>query len=282
MFRSDIAAYLTNDIGAPIETAQARVISSDEPAWVRLAVAGDVGTGGAEVYRTAEVMDTLDEQSQFHALLLLGDNVYPSGDPDHVQARVFDPFEAVLDHNTELVAALGNHDVRNGNGPAHAEALGMPNQWYATEIGNVLVITLDSNQSDDQAQLEWLRSTLTGPRPTWTIVTMHHPAYSAGKHGSDGDVRRHFVPLFEEFGVDLVLSGHDHDYQRSTPMNGITYVVSGAAAKLRPAGRDAFTAVSWSTYSFVDLVVYGDRLEGQAIDHDGRAIDNFVIQARSG
>ena len=69
------------------------------------------------------------------------------------------------------------------------------------------------------------------------------------------------------------------DYQRSIPINGVTYIVSGAAARLRDAGREDLTAASWSTHSFVDLVVYSDRILGQSVDHDGRAIDTFVIEA---
>ena len=62
-------------------------------------------------------------------------------------------------------------------------------------------------------------------------------------------------------------------------INGVTYVVTGAAAKLRPTGREDFTAVAWSTHSFVDLLIYPDRIQGQAIDHDGRAIDQFTLRA---
>lgn len=280
-FRSELDALLTNNVGAPTRTFPATTLPEGGSDPVRLAVAGDVGTAGTEAFRTAEVIDELDEQAQFDALLLLGDNIYPSGDPAQAQAKVFDPFGAVLDEDTELIAALGNHDVRDGNAPGHADALGMPHYWYATEIDDVLVITLDSNQPDHAEQIEWLRSTLSRPRPTWTIVMMHHPPFSAGNHGNDEDVQESFVPLFESYGVDLVLSGHDHDYQRSIPINGTTYIVTGAAAKLRDAGREDFTAVSWSTHSFVDLVVYPDRILGQAVDHDGRAIDFFVIEGTS-
>ena len=74
-------------------------------------------------------------------------------------------------------------------------------------------------------------STHAAPRPhAWTIVVLHHPPYSAGYQGSND--RRRATPSrrsFERYGVQLVLSGHDHDYQRSTPINGVTYVVSGAA-----------------------------------------------------
>lgn len=278
--QSYLEALVTNNVGEPQPSETSDVYVPVLPAVVRLAVAGDVGTGGPEEFRTAEVMDGLEENQGFDALLLLGDNVYDDGDPSLAQSRVFEPFGPVLDDGTELISVLGNHDVSAGFGPAQAEALGMPNEWYATEIGNTTVVALDSNQASNPEQVAWLRTTLGNITSDWTIVIMHHPAYSAGWHGSEPSVVDNFVPAFEEFGVDLVLSGHDHDYQRSKKIGGVTYVVSGAAAKLRPAGVEDFTAVSWSTYNFLDVLVYPEQLQVQAVNHDGNVIDSFVLERR--
>ena len=275
--RIEFRLGLRTEIGAPTATAARTPVTDDSGLVARLAVAGDYGTGEADAYATATVMDELDEELNFDALLLLGDNVYPSGDPDQLEAKVFRPLGPVLD-DTDLIAVLGNHDIRDGNGPAQAAALGMPGFWYSREIGNTLLIALDSNIADDPDQLLWLESVLAEPRPTWTIVLTHHPGFSGGQHGSDPDVKRHFVPLFERYGVDLVLSGHDHDYQRSSEINGTTYVVSGGAARIRPTSREDFTEVAWSALHFVDLAVYQDRIEGQAIDVNGRAIDSFTVR----
>ncbi|MFQ5948135.1 MAG: metallophosphoesterase, partial [Acidimicrobiia bacterium] len=110
----------------------------------------------------------------------------------------------------------------------------------------------------------------------WKIVAMHHPPYSAGYHGSDIDIRRAFSPIFERYHVQLVLAGHDHDYQRSEPINGVTYVVSGAAAKTRPTGWADFTEAAYSVRHFVDLRVWPDRLLLQAINQEG-VFDQIVI-----
>lgn len=278
--------WLDRDVGGPPVTlanpSTTQRLSTVPPATdsepVRLAVAGDVGTGGAEAYKTAEVMDAREEQAPFDALLLLGDNVYENGDPDKVVERVFEPFGGVLDGVTQVLAVLGNHDVRNDNGPTQAEALGMPGRWYSKTIGNVLIVALDSTKARDGDQLRWLEQTLAASRPDFTIVIMHHPAFSAGHHGGSLRVQENFVPLFDTYGVDLVLSGHDHDYQRSHNINGVTYVVTGAAAKLRPTGSEDFTAVSASTHSFVELVIYADRISASAIDHSGTEIDRFEIR----
>ena len=111
----------------------------------------------------------------------------------------------------------------------------------------------------------------------WTIAAMHHPAYSAGHHGSEPAVRQAWGPLFADAGVRLVLAGHDHDYQRSIPQDGVTYVVSGAGAKTRRVGQQDFTAVSSATLHYLDLLVYDDHLIGRAIDQDGNLLDSFTL-----
>lgn len=264
-------------VGAPSMTTPAAPISPSDPPFVRLAAAGDVGTGDEAAHRTAAAMDDQEEDGDYDALLLLGDNVYPNGDPNELERTVFGPFAPVLDNRTQLLAALGNHDVRDGNSDAHRKAIGMPARWYATRIDDVLIVTLDSTRPEDADQQEWLQETLASSDATWTIAIMHHPPFSGGSHGSSIDVREAFTPSFERHGVQLVLAGHDHDYQRSEPIDGVTYLVSGGGAKLRPAGYADFTAVAWSTHHYLDISVWDDRLIVRPIDHDGREFDRVVL-----
>ncbi len=272
-----IFAAATHRVGGPTWTWPAAPLPIGDPPQVRLAVAGDVGTGGDVEWRTAATMATLDLERDFDALVLLGDNVYPSGDPERVDTTVSEPFADVLDGRTALLPVLGNHDVRDGNGPDQAAALGMPGRWYATRLGDVLVVSLDSTQPNNRSQLDWLGRTLATTTAPWIVASLHHPPWSAGWHGSSGVVREAFGPLFEEYGVQLVLAGHDHDYQRSHPIDGVIYVVSGAAAKTRRTGRADFTAASWSTHHFVDLRAWPDRLELRAINQDGMVFDHATL-----
>ncbi len=106
---------------------------------------------------------------------------------------------------------------------------------------------------------------------------MHQPPYSAGYQGSDRAVREAFSPIFERHGVQLVLSGHDHDYQRSVPIGGVTYVVSGAGAGSPRTGTEVYTAYSAAVLSYVDVGVYPDRLLLRAIDHELMVFDEFSI-----
>jgi hypothetical protein len=109
---------------------------------------------------------------------------------------------------------------------------------------------------------------------------LHHPPFSAGYQGSDLATRRAFVPAFARHGVDLVLSAHDHDYQRSHPIDGVTYIVSGGAARVRFTGARAFTAVSYRVRHFVEVAVFADRLVVRAIDQQQRVFDELVLAPR--
>lgn len=272
-----VRAYLSHWKGSPTQTdAYGRFPITATPNAL-LVVAGDVGDSGRRLTATADAIDQLAARHGYDALLLLGDNVYPNGDPDRLDEMVFEPFAATLERGTELLAILGNHDIKDGNGPAQLDALGMPGRWWSTRIGDVLLVGLDSNTPDDPEQLAWLETTLQNSTAPWRIVALHHPPYSAGYQGSSEEARAAFSPLFARYGVQLVLSGHDHDYQRSRPVDGVTYVVTGAAAGTRRTGEASFTARSFSWHSFVELAVFDDALVLRAVNQDVRVADEAVI-----
>jgi 3',5'-cyclic AMP phosphodiesterase CpdA len=277
VYRRQTISYLTHLKGGPSTTWPYEL--HDPPAEFHLAVVGDGGDGGTRIDATGAAAARIAEQEPYDGLLLLGDNVYPSGDPTKLPDTVFEPFAAVLDGGADLMAILGNHDVQKGRGDEQMEALGMPGRYWAEEHGDVLIVGIDSNEIDDPAQLQFLEEALASTDATWRIVAVHHPPYSAGYQGSSIDVREKLAPLLQRYGVQLVLSGHDHDYQRSVPIDGVTYVVSGGASGTRRTGEDDFTAVAYSWHNFVDIAVTGDRLVLRAVGQDGSVFDEVVLTA---
>jgi hypothetical protein len=274
-YHRQIGSYLTHRKGGPAHTESYTPFPAGDQPELRVGVAGDVGDSGRRINATGAAMAALPGDHPFDVLLLLGDNVYPSGDPAKLPKTVFEPFGGVLDSGAQLLAVLGNHDVANGD--AQLAALGMPGHWWSVVRGNVLLIGLDSNRWNDPDQREWLDRTLAETTATWRIVALHHPPYSAGYQGSNRNVREAFSPLFERYGVQLVLAGHDHDYQRSVPINGVTYIVSGAAAGTRRTGDADFTAVSFSWHSYLELAIYPDRLIGRVLGQDNRIADEWTL-----
>jgi 3',5'-cyclic AMP phosphodiesterase CpdA len=276
-YRDQIVRYVTHLKGSPTHTVAWTPPAPGEDPLLRIAVAGDVGESGPRLDATADAIARIGALEPFDALLLLGDNAYPAGDPQALHGTVFRPFAGVLDQGAELLAVLGNHDVMQGHADAQVSALAMPGRWWSRSFGDVLVIGLDSTIPNDPDQLAFLERTLADSTAVWKIVALHHPPYSAGYQGSNETVRAAFSPLFERYGVQLVLSGHDHDYQRSDPIGGVTYVVSGGAAVTRRTGEASYTAVSFSWHHFVELTVLEDRLVLRAVNQDLRVADEVVI-----
>lgn len=277
--RDLVGAYLTHRVGEPHQTWDVVPLPPAAQPELRVALVGDVGDGGDREHEVAATIQAQSAWDRYDILMLLGDNVYPSGDPDRIGATVFEPFGPLLDRGTDLFAILGNHDDVDGNGDAQLDALGMPGRWYSVRRGDMLGIALDSTDPTNPEQLAWLEHTLATTDATWKLVALHHPPYSSGYHGSATAVRDAFVPLFERYGVQVVFSGHDHDYQRTNPINGVTYIVSGAGSRTRRTGTNEFTAVAYSTHHYVDLNIYPDHILLRAIDQDGEQFDEAIIPA---
>ena len=274
LYHRQIVSYLTHRKGGPSVTWP--YTPHDPPAEFHLAVAGDVGEPGSRIDDTGTAVARIATAEPFDALLLLGDNVYPDGDPAKLPRTVFGPFADVLRAGTTLLAIIGNHDVKANWADAQLRALGMPARYWTWEFGDVLIVGLDSNDLD-QAQLAFLEQALATTSARWKIIAIHHPPYSAGYQGSSTEVRAKLSPVLERYGVQLVLSGHDHDYQRSIPIAGVTYVVAGAAANTRRTGDEGFTATSYSWHHFLDIAVTGDRLVLRAVGQDGRVFDEVSL-----
>jgi 3',5'-cyclic AMP phosphodiesterase CpdA len=274
IYRRQVISYVTHRKGGPSATWP--YVPLDPPPAFHLAVVGDGGDGGHRIDATGAAAARIAEDQPYDVLLLLGDNVYPYGDPAKLPDTVFGPFGDVLDGGAELLAILGNHDVMRGQGDDQLAALGMPGRHWAREFGDVIIVGLDSTDLGDD-QIEFLDATLGATDARWKIVAVHHAPYSSGYQGSNIDLRERLAPVLVRHGVQLVLSGHDHDYQRSVPIDGVTYIVSGAASDTRRTGEDDFTAVAYSWHHFVDIGITGDRLVLRAVGQDGSVFDELTL-----
>ena len=127
--------------------------------------------------------------------------------------------------------SMGNHDFSKENNYGRYFGLGANgSSYYYFSYGKAEFISLDTaiNFAPGSPQYKFLEDRLKkiqGASPI--VVFFHHPAYSWSNHSSDPRVQAYWVPLFEKYGVDLVLTGHDHNYQRVGPINGVTYIVTG-------------------------------------------------------
>jgi hypothetical protein len=209
----------------------------------RIWVLGDSGTADAAAARVRDGYASFTGSRYTDVWLMLGDNAYDNGTDAEFQAAVFDMYPAFL-RQTVLWPTIGNHDTANLTNPslsipyftmftlpASGEGGGLASgteKYYSFDYGRVHFICLDSMTSSRAAgspMLEWLRADLEATFQDWIIAYWHHPPYSRGSHNSDGagattDMRANVLPLLEAGGVDIVLAGHSHCYERSYLING--------------------------------------------------------------
>ena len=241
---------------------------------------GDVGTGNIGQLAVAEAMDEYYRQDPFALVLLTGDNIYEDGEIEKVGKTFGRPYRFLRRNRVPFYAVLGNHDIRTNNGvdQVNYSAFNMDGRYYTWEKDIVQFFALDTNYGTSLSeQLAWLEENLANSKAVWKIVFGHHPIYSSGFHGSSDRLIKRLVPLFERYGVQLYLNGHDHNYERTQPITGTTYLTCGAGAKLRSVGKSDWTAHSVAKLSFVTIDVYPQQLYIQGIGKDGEVFDRTNI-----
>ena len=263
--------------------AAGQVALPNKAGTVKFAVIGDTGTGGSEQMKVAKQLTAARAQFPFTFAVMLGDNLYGSERPTDFVDKFEQPYKALLDAGVKFYAALGNHDDPNQRFYKHFNMNGERYYSFKPPDGSVRFFALDSNYMDKK-QLEWLEKELAASDSQWKIAFFHHPLYSSGeKHGSDEALREQLEPLFLKYGVSLVLTGHEHFYERIKPQKGITHFVAGSGAKLRKGniGGSEITAKGFDQgYAFMLMEIDGDTLQFQTISETGKTIDQGTIPRR--
>jgi len=250
---------------------------------VRFAVIGDSGTGGSSQLRVAQRLTASRALFPFEFMLMLGDNLYGGERPEDFAAKFEQPYKPLLDAGVKFYASLGNHDDPTQRFYKPFNMNGERYYSFKPAQGSVRFFAIDSNYMD-KAQLAWLEKELAASDSVWKICFFHHPIYSSGdKHGANVTLREQVEPLFLKYGVSLVLTGHEHFYERMKPQKGINYIIAGSAAKLRRGdiGSSAQTAKGFDEgYAFILMEIAGDQLYFQTITDAGRTVDSGTIQRK--
>ena len=269
--------------------AQERLLLPNKDGSVKFLVIGDSGTGGDAQKAVADRIAEVRKIFPFEFAIMVGDNMYGGENANDFRRKFELPYKPLLDAGVKFYAALGNHDdpaqrfykLFNMNGERYY-TFKAPKPGIGLR-GGARLFALDSNYMSKE-QIDWLKKELKASGSDWKIPFFHHPLYSSGeKHGGDAALREQLEPLFVENGVDVVFAGHEHFYERLKPQKGITYFVTGSAAKLRKGniGASAMTAKGYDQgYAFVIVEIAGDEMYFQTINSDGKTIDSGVIKRR--
>lgn len=309
----------------------------------RLWILGDAGTAGnGSPDRQRSVRDAFNNYAASNGtpadlVLMLGDNAYNVGSDAEHQAAVFDMYPTTL-RNKFLWPTIGNHETSQSTTatdfpylhifslPTAGEAGGAPSgteKYYSFDYGNIHFVCLDSMTSGltgTTPMARWLEEDLTATAAEWIIVFFHHPPYTKGSHNSDTEqdlvqIRQNIVPILEAHGVDLVLSGHSHVWERSYLLDGhyglsdtltesmkidggdgredgdgayqkndegrgVVYTVSGSAGQATFLQGDApLEGMAFTILQLGSMVidVQGNRLDAVFLRETGEVEDKFTL-----
>ncbi|HEU4595066.1 MAG TPA: metallophosphoesterase [Pyrinomonadaceae bacterium] len=266
-------------VAAPAASSALRLTLPVKEKSVRFLVVGDTGTGTEKQHELAELMHRYRQAFPFEFALLMGDNMYGGEKAEDFKAKFEDVYRKLLDEQVTFYASLGNHDESNQR---FYDLFNMKGEeYYRIEKGNVAFYALNSNYMDKK-QVQWLEAQLANDKSEWKIAFFHHPPYSSGgKHGSSSKLREIVEPIFLRHGVNVVLAGHEHFYERVKPQKGIYYFISGAGGKLRQGDVKKGSPLTEKAYdkdmSFMLVEVAGDQMHFQVISRTGETVDSGVI-----
>jgi 3',5'-cyclic AMP phosphodiesterase CpdA len=270
-------------VQAPQTAAEPVALPNKEDS-LKFGVLGDFGTGDREQYQLADQMAKLHTRFPYDIVVTVGDNLYGSERPQDFVKKFEAPYKPLLDAGVKFYASLGNHDARE---QSRYKLFNMDGRTYYTFKApkeDVRFFALESDYPRPE-QIAWLQQELEKSNETWKIPYFHHPLYSSGeRHGSDLTLRQTLEPLFIKFGVSVVLTGHDHFYERTKPQNGIVYFVVGSGGQLRRGNIDRNTGLTARGFdtdlAFMAAEISGDEMYFNTISRQGTIVDSGMIQAR--
>ncbi|MFK8010348.1 MAG: MopE-related protein, partial [Saprospiraceae bacterium] len=311
----------------------APTIGASQP--VRAWILGDCGTADFEQEQVRDAYYNYIGSNHTDMVLMLGDNAYDDGFDSEYQDAMFDVYPDKL-KNSIFWSCPGNHDYF-GSGlnnayydifsfPSGGEAGGLASnteKYYSFDYANIHIISLDShdeNRSPGSPMLTWLENDLAATTQDWIVVMFHHPPYSKGSHDSDDtsenrmiEMRENVLPICESYGVDLVLSGHSHAYERSNLINGhygfsstfdstlhmidggngqvngtgayqqntniegTVYVVTGSAGGSSPVGNHPVMYASLESLGSTILEVNGHQMDVKFLNENGVVGDYLTL-----
>ncbi len=276
-------ACLGNNLRATIAGSE-DIKPPTSPPLLRFVSVADTGTGEKSQYAVAEAMNRYHQKNAFDLVVLAGDNIYNNGEMEKISEVFEQPYKPLLQQGVKFQACLGNHDIPIANGELQLRypAFNMQGRYYTFRRGSVQFFALDTNHNADwNAQLPWLERELSRSDADWKVVFGHYPIYTSGLYGTNQNFINILTPLFQKYRVQLYINGHDHNYERTQPIDGTTYLICGAGSQIRPVFRSPWTAYSAAKLSFAAYDVYADKMIISGIGTDSRAFDRGVIQVQS-
>ena len=229
---------LTNGVQVQATTYFTTLKAPTDTGTLFFTVLGDWGQGTTGESQIANLQNAADPP----VLLTVGDNSYPNGTQSDLDNNALAYYQVPF-QRMHFFPALGNHDLNDVGGAsnyansAYAKTLALPTngtqpeRYYSFDSGDAHFIMTDSDSCCDGTEYAWLQNDLATTSRRWKFAFVHHAPYSCANglasFGSIMAVRNSWGPLFEQYGVDIVFTGHDHIYERSRYVDD--YLVGGSS-----------------------------------------------------
>lgn len=275
---------------------------SQSSPYFTFVVFGDSGTAGRAQMDVAKLIEKISPDLLLHT----GDVIYPAGAAEDYNPKFFHPYQNTL-KRVPIYPCLGNHDLKTKNGQAYLDAFILPGEesgsgterYYSFDYANAHFVCLDVEtslfpQGDDykeSAQYRWLVLDLEATDKTWKFVFFHRPVYSSiipDNRSKESDFQKKLSPLFEKYQVDIVFSGHNHNYERTKPIKagrvseeGITYVITGGGGASLDVPENfennPLSSKLEFAYHITKVIIDRNSLFIEAIKPNGEVFDSYSI-----
>lgn len=254
---------------------------------------GDVQAGYKE---WGEMLNHIINTNPSIKFALLGGDLTDNGDDPNEWSQFLDAAQNMFAH-IPVMPTLGNHDgsmylnffALPTNGPA-----GLQQEFYSFDYGNAHFVVLNSNNNTNEVAKQWLREDLQNTTKKWKFVMFHHPAYQAFDDNKtiDDSIRANWIPILEQYRVDMVFVGHQHLYMRTYPIYqgevqtdseayGIVYVMGNAGSKFYTGGKDyPYIAKEESGSNYQIINISDDDLVLTAKKANGELIESYTLHKK--
>jgi hypothetical protein len=256
---------------------------------VRFAVIGDFGQAGSELEQVAALIDSWEVDF----IITTGDNNYPSGEASTIDENIGQYFHEYIypyrgsygegAPTNRFFPSLGNHDWYQPGAQPYLDYFELPGneRYYHFNWEFIDFYVLDSDWAEpdgigrDSAQAQWLQENMSASITPWQVVYFHLAPYTSGYHGPTEFMRW----PFGEWGADVVLTGHDHHYER-LEVDGLLYFVNGLGGGARYAVEDAVpeSQVRYrSKYGAMLVEATPSQMTFSFINVEGEVIDKYTL-----
>lgn len=280
---------------APTNTPEASSTPEPSPTPVEPVVfvaIGDYGQAGNEEFALAEMIDSW----QVDFIVTLGDNNYPDGSAETIDENIGQYFHRYIgDYKGEynrgseinrFFPSIGNHDWSFNGIEPYLDYFTLPGneRYYDVVWENIHLFVLNSDPQEpdgvgtSSVQAAWFQEVIAASTSKWNVVVFHHAPYSSGSHGSTDWMQWPFA----DWGVDVVLAGHDHLYER-LEVDGVPYFTNGLGGHAAIYNFESILPESKFRYNAehgaLRVTVTNEYMLFEFINIDGELIDSFTLQA---